>query len=63
MQLEKGENHREKSMPRSHTYAGRETDKVRGVEFYGIPEVQGHPDDIRKISRIKVQISLPGILT
>lgn len=47
MQLEKGEIHRGRSMPRSHTYAGRETDKVRGVEFYGIPEGQGYPDDIR----------------
>ena len=57
MQLEKGEHHRSRSMSGSYSYAGRDSAEVRGVEFHGILEREKQPDDLRKISEVKIQVN------
>ena len=45
-----------------HTYARRDTTQVLGVQFYGIPEREKQPDDIREAPGIEVKIPQQGVL-
>ena len=49
-------------MSGAHTYARRDTSQVLGVQFYGIPEREKQPDDIREVPGIEVKIPQQGVL-
>ena len=54
VQLEKGEDHRSRSVSRSYPHVGGDPTEVFCIKLYGIPEGKEQFDAVRKISGAKI---------
>ena len=51
MPVEGSKHHRGRSVRRSRTYASRNSTKDERIEFYGLPQGQEQPHDIREVGQ------------
>ena len=54
--------YRSRGVPRPHPHAVRDTTKGSCIKFHGVPQREKQSDDIREVSRAKVQVPESGVL-
>lgn len=62
VRVERGKNHRGRSLPGSHTHAGRDTAEAGSGKLHGIPEGKEQHNAIRTVWRTEVQIPKQRVL-
>ena len=60
--MERGRDHRSRSMPRSYPYVGNDTAEDECVRIHGIFEREKQSDDIPKMGKHEIQVQESAIL-
>ena len=60
--MERGRDHRSRSMPRSYPYVGNDTAEDECVRIHGVSERKKQSDDIPKMGKHEIQVQESAIL-